>query len=87
MALNPDSKDWPTDRLRFEYEKRQREISNLQMEVLQLSQLEDSLWEQGYEYQSSGAEVAKQKGGLQRRVAELKGEMNEIEQILESKWK
>jgi len=49
-------KDFPVDRLRFEYEKRQREVSNLQMQISHIERQVDQLqqeWNYAYEEAAS----------------------------------
>jgi uncharacterized protein (DUF342 family) len=89
MALDPNYKDWPLERLCFEYEKRQREIPNIQMEIQRLAQLEDSIAEaclSGHGDPAMGAEVNRQGFDLQMKVSRIRSEMSDIEQSMESKW-
>jgi RecJ-like exonuclease len=77
----------PVDRL---HEKRQREISNIHMEISRLAQLEDTIYQdviRGHGGAEQGAEVSRQQGVLRRSIGELQSEMKAIEQVLESKWK
>lgn len=99
--------DLPVDRLRFEHEKRQREVSNLQMQIPHIQRQIDQLqqdWNDAYEeaasdgsrgihnfdaggYQSGQQSYFSEIGNMQARMREFEGEMEAIEQVLNSKWK
>ena len=83
-------KQFPIERLRFEHEKRQREIAHLDMEISRLADLEDQIYQdvlRGHGGAEQGARVSSQQFQLRQRIGELEGEMKAIEQVLESKWR
>jgi predicted nucleic acid-binding Zn-ribbon protein len=94
--------DFPIDRLRFEHEKRQREISNLQMQNRHIERQIDQLqqeWNEAYEaasnihtfdaggYQSGQQAYYDEIGDANTLIRELESEIEAIEQALNSKWK
>lgn len=90
---------WPVDRLRFEFEKRQREISNLHAKISNAeSELRSSneSYEEAYacrqpDFDASG--YNRYNTGLMNeidssadRIKGLQAEMNAIERVLDKKW-
>jgi hypothetical protein len=93
--------DYPVERLRFEYEKRQREVSNLQRQTEHIERKIERLqedWNEAYEaapnihnfdaggYQSGQQAYYDEIGDASARMRELESEMGAIEQVLNSKW-
>jgi len=81
--------DFPVDRLRFEYEKRERELSRLQMELSDLKREEAQInddWNEASSNLSSGADYRNfDAGGYQsglthvsNQISDLHGRMNEL---------
>jgi hypothetical protein len=90
----------PVDRLRFEYEKRQREVSTINIDASRLSREINELYE-WYEqdkrahpanYDHAGSSLGwdglqNQINEGQRRCSELEREMSAIDEVLNQKWK
>jgi hypothetical protein len=89
------------ERLKFEYEKRHREISNIQMQINRLSRELDEMYE-WYEqdralhsgaYNAAGAypsgldSIPRQINSLQSDIGRLEGEMKVLEYVLNQKWR
>ena len=84
-------RELPVDRLRFEIEKRQREISNLQIQVSRLSREEDEAYDDYVNGRSYGMDytlrVARDKVHRQSEIEGLESEIEAIEQVINLKWK
>lgn len=93
-------KNLPVDRLKFEYEKRQREIQQVQTKISRLSREEEDIREDYYRDKSEnpGAyihggypigldSIPREIGQLEKRIGEIEDDMEAINQVLNTKWK
>jgi hypothetical protein len=80
----------PVDRLRFEHEKRQREISNLQIQVNRLSREEDEAYDEyvnGVSYSMDRTlHIANEKVKRQSEISDLEVEIEALERVINLKW-
>jgi hypothetical protein len=93
----------PVDRLRFEYEKRQREIESLQTKTYSLARERDNMeeelkeWEEEHKFNDYSADEMPCLGGINRayseisesedRIRQIQEEMKEIEKVINKKWR
>jgi chromosome segregation ATPase len=74
--------DFPIDRLRFEYEKRERELSRLQMELSDLKREEAQInddWNEASSNLSSGADYRNfDAGGYQSGLAHVSNQISNV---------
>ncbi|MEW6125633.1 MAG: hypothetical protein AB1757_01105 [Acidobacteriota bacterium] len=95
--------EYPVDRLRFEYERRQNEVSNLQQELSDLKREESQTlvnWERArdatylrrmsdvdQEFRVKLHEIESKTERVKQRMNILRTEMEAIVQVLNVKWK
>jgi hypothetical protein len=93
-------KSSPVDRLRFEYEKRQRSIQSLQVKISRLSRELDEMYEDYEErraanprlYDAAGTEpsglndIPREIGSYERDISQAEEEMGDIQTVLDAKW-
>lgn len=91
----------PVERLRFEYEKRQREIQQLQIKISRRSRELDDMYEEyerdrnanPYLYDHPGAypggldSIPREISQLEENIGKLEDEMEAIDEVLNTKWK
>ena len=88
-------KSSPVDRLRFEYEKRQRSIQLLETRFAERNSVADDFSEkmntpdddEAVMYGDCYLKVLDQIGDLQKEIGAAEAEMTEIQQVLDTKWR
>jgi septation ring formation regulator EzrA len=91
----------PIERLKFEHQKRQQQISNLEMKYLSLERQFDAIQEQWGEETAhfstarewhdytppSTSGVESEKAEVGERISSLQNELSALEKAMEAKWK
>jgi hypothetical protein len=80
----------PVEKLKFEHEKRQRNIPMLETRLFGVQREHEELLDHGYSNEGYNDRARPLRSEIDRFVAEirnLKGEMDAIEKAMESKWK
>jgi len=89
------------DRLRFEYEKRQREIESLQIKIYSLTHERDDMEDEYEEWSENHPDAEPEERPLidainraydeisksEERISQIQEEMKEIEKVIDKKWK